>query len=97
MAGHLRIDENYVGETDSQTKAIRKIVSVVYAEVAKSYTGLRGSLKWRELPAEFLEAGDSAVFFKLQSVPRSMVYGGKGDIEVHLNAEKKINAIYLVA
>lgn len=98
MAAHLPIDENYVGETDAETKAIQKIVHGVMYDAGKSYTGLRGSLKWEKLPDDYAFDGADKAFIRLHEVkvPQSMVWGGRASIEAHTK-DNKLFKIYLVA
>lgn len=98
MAGHLPIDENYVGETEVETRTIRKIVHGVKYDAGRSYTGLRGSLKWKRLPDDYAFDGSDRAYLRVRDVrvPNSMVAGGKAAIEVHTK-NNKLYKIYLVA
>lgn len=96
MAQHISIDENYVGETEAETKAIRKIVHGVKYDTGRS--SLRTSLKWEQLPDEFAFDGAERAFRRGREVkvPNSMVWGGKATVEAHMK-ENKLYKIYLVA
>ena len=74
-----------------------RIEKSVRYDVERSYTGLRGSMKWSELPKDYCEDDDTAVYSSWRNVPNRLVYGGRAEIEVHMNGLKTINAIYLVA
>lgn len=98
MAQHIPIDENYVGDTDAETKAVRKIVDGVRYDINRSYTSLRGSLKWQPLSKEYCFNGSDAVFARSSNpkAPATMVVGGHVAIEVHMK-EGKLFQIYMVA
>lgn len=98
MAQHIPIDENYVGDTDTETKAIRKIVDGVRYDVKRSYTGLKGSLKWTPLSDAYCFNGSDKVFARSSNpkVPATMVVGAHVAIEAHMK-EGKLLQIYMVA
>lgn len=91
MAQHFQINL----QTDD--KHMKKLVDGVRYDIQRISGGLRGSLKYQELPSEYYEVGDEAVFAKNVSVPKSMVWGGRATLEVHMSGQKQINKIYLVA
>lgn len=98
MAGHLLITE-YVGETDSETKAIRKLIKDVRNDIRSlretdditAFEALH-----TDLPRDYFEKGDTSVTIKHVDVPEDMVYGGKASLEVHWRGSG-IRKIYLVA
>jgi len=80
----------------NDNKSLANLLHGVKYDLKHSYTGLKGSLKYQEMPKDYLENDDTAVFCKLVNVPRWLVAGGKASLEVHLK-NKKLNMIYLVA
>ena len=98
MAAHVLIDENYVGETEAETKAIQKIVHGVKYDAGRSLTGLRGSLKWERLPDNYAFDGSDKAYLRGRNVkvPESMVGGGTASVEAHTR-DNKLFKIYLVA
>lgn len=99
MAGHLLITDKYVGETKDETKAIRRLVKDVRADIrALRDTDDLAAFEalHTDLPRDYFEDGDTAVSVKHVDVPESMVYGGKASIEIHWRGVG-IRKIYLVA
>ena len=99
MAGHLLITDKYIGETDSETKAIRQLVKDVRADIrALRDTDDLAAFEalHTDLPRDYFEDGDTAVSVKHVEVPESIVYGGKASLEIHWRGVG-IRKIYLVA
>ncbi len=99
MAGHLLITDKYVGETEDETKAIRKLIKDVRADVRAlretddltAFENLH-----TDLPRDYFEEGDTAVSVKQVEVPERVVFGGKASLEIHWRGVG-IRKIYLVA
>lgn len=91
MAQHIPIEDL------REFKAIRIIESGVRYDVDRSFTGLRGSKKWSELPKDYCEGQDTAVFGSSRKLPLMVLGTTSVDVEVHLTGIKQINAIYVVA
>lgn len=99
MAGHLQITEKYVGETENETKVIRKLIKDVRADIrALRDTDDLAAFEalHTDLSRDYFEDGDTAVSVKHVEVPESMVYGGKASLEIHWRGVG-IRKIYLVA
>lgn len=99
MAGHLEITDKYVGESKSETKAIRQLIKDVRADIrALRDTDDLAAFEavHRDLPRDYFEKGDTAVSVKNVDVPESMVWGGKALLEVHWRGAG-IRKVYLVA
>jgi len=99
MAGHLIITDKYVGETESETKAVRKLVK----DVRNDIRTLRDTddldsfeSKYKDLPRDYFEAGDTSVVVSQVEVPESIVFGGRASLETHFRGAG-IRKIYLVA
>lgn len=90
MSGHLRLTKS------NDNKTLDKLYSGVLYDMERNYSGLRGSLKYMELPQDYREEDDTNVFTKQVSVPSSLVIGGRAALEVHVNG-KELNSVYLVA
>lgn len=90
MAGHFLIAEI------NDNRKLDKLYAGVVHDLKRNSVGLRGSLKYKQLPDEYLEEGDTGVFMKYCNVPESIVVGGKAALEVHTNG-KTLNKIYMVA
>ena len=98
MAGHLPINDKYVGESESETKAIRKLVKEVRAEVrevreTEDQTNFRS--KYTRLPDDYLEKEETEAYIKQVDVPETVVWGGRATLEVHFRMSR-INNIFLV-
>ncbi len=99
MAGHLQITDKYVGESESETKSIRKLIKDVRADIrALRETDDLAAFEalHTDLSRDYFESGDTAVSVKHVDVPESMVYGGKASLEIHWRGVG-IRKIYLVA
>lgn len=99
MAGHLLITDKYVGETDSETKAVRKLIKDARADIrALRETDDLAAFEalHLDLPRSYFEKGDTAVSVKHVDVPETMVFGGRASLEIHWRGVG-IRKIYLVA
>ncbi len=99
MAQHFLINDKYVGETDSETKAIRKIIRQIRADVRKvrqtdDETEFRA--KYLRLPDDYLEGTETEAYITHVDVPETMVWGGKASIEIRFRMSI-LSKIYLVA
>ena len=99
MAGHLLIDKNYVGESESETKAIRDLIKDVRSDIrtlreTDDITAFEAV--YLDLPRDYHEKGDTSVSLKHVDVPESIVYGGRASLEIHWRGAG-IRKIYLVA
>lgn len=99
MAGHLLITDKYVGETKDETKAIRRLIKDVRADLRE----LRetGNLKefeqkYIDLPREYVDKGETQAYLKHVDVPESIVWGGRASLEIHFS-HSRLSKIYLVA
>lgn len=99
MAGHLIITDKYVGETEDETKAVRKLIKDVRADIRTlretddlaAFEALH-----TDLPRDYFEDGDTAVSVKHVDVPESIVWGGKASLEIHWRGVG-LRKVYLVA
>lgn len=99
MAQHQLINNKYVGETESETKAVRSLIKDVRNDIRNlretddltAFEALH-----TDLPRDYFEKGDTAVSVKQVDVPESMVWGGKASLEIHWRGVG-IRKIYLVA
>ncbi len=99
MAGHLLITDKYVGETEDETKAVRKLIKDVRADIrALRETDDLAAFEalHLDLPRDYFEAGDTAVSVKHVDVPESIVWGGKANLEIHWRGVG-VRKVYLVA
>ena len=99
MAGHLPINDKYVGESESETQAIRGIVEEVrndLREVRESWDMSVFDDKYKRLPDDFCDKGETEVYSKPVDVPETMVWGGRALVEVHLRGTR-LSKIFLVA
>lgn len=99
MAQHVLINDKYVGESESETKAIRNLIK----EVRNDIRTLRETdniaafeAVHLDLPRDYFEPGDTNVTTKQVDVPESMVFGGKATLEIHWRGAG-IRKVYLVA
>lgn len=99
MAQHLLIDKKFVGETDSETKAIRQLIKDVRTDIRNlretddltAFEALH-----RDLPRDYFEQGDTSVTVRNVDVPETVVFGGRASLEVHWRGNG-IRKVYLVA
>lgn len=99
MAQHLLINDKYVGETKSETQAIRKLIRNVRNDLRElretddleSFENI-----YRVLPKDYIEKGETEAYMKSVDVPETMVWGGKATLEVHFRGSR-LSKIYLVA
>lgn len=99
MAGHLLINDKYVGKTDSETKAVRQLIKDVRADIrALRDTDDIAAFEalYTDLSRDYFEKGDTAVSVKHVEVPESIVFGGRASLEIHWRGVG-IRKIYLVA
>lgn len=99
MAGHLLITDKYVGETDSETKAIRNLIKEVRDDLRKTREDFDFSSfddKYDRLPDDFLDEGETEAYQRSIIVPETIVYGGRATLELHLKWSR-ISKVYLVA
>ena len=90
MAQHIPIEQ-------INNEVFDRIRHGIDYDIARTYGGLRGSLKWQKMPLDYLENDDTEVFCANKKVPASLVAGGIATIEVHTKNDKTINAVYVVA
>lgn len=99
MAGHLIITDKYVGESESETKAIRQLVKNVRADIrtlretddVDTFESI-----YKDMPRDYFEAGDTSVLISQVEVPESIVWGGRASLETHLRGVG-VRKVYLVA
>lgn len=99
MAGHLLITDKYIGETENETKVIRKLIKDVRADIrALRETDDLAAFEalHTDLSRDYFESGDTAVSVKHVEVPESIVFGGRASLEIHWRGVG-IRKIYLVA
>lgn len=97
MAQHFRIDEKYVGETDEETKAIRRLVRSVRADIRKAREDdTELDPRYKRLPDEFLDGTETEGYLTSVDVPDTMVAGGRANLELRFRMSV-LSKIYLVA
>lgn len=100
MAGHLLINEKeLVGKKDEESKAIRRIVRNIRADLRKlrdTDDVVEFEQKYTRLPDDFLEGTETEAYLTNVDVPDSMVWGGRANIELHFRMSV-LSKIYLVA
>jgi len=98
MAGHLLISEkDLVGKKDVESKAIRKIIRNIKADIRKARNSdSELGKEYTRLPDEFLEGTETEAYLTHVDVPDSMVVGGKASIELHFRMSI-LSKVYLVA
>lgn len=99
MAGHLLITDKYVGESEDETKAVRKLIKDVRNDIRtlRETDDLAAfEAIHTDLPRDYFEEGDTAVSVKHVDVPESMVFGGRASLEIHWRGVG-IRKIFLVA
>lgn len=99
MAQHVLINDKYVGENESETKAIRKLIKDIRTDVRtlrETDDVAAFEAVYTDLPRDYHEAGDTSVSIKHVDVPESMVYGGRATLEIHWRGPY-IRKVYLVA
>lgn len=99
MAGHLLINDKYVGETESETKAVRKLVKDVKSEIrevreTEDETNFRKL--YTRLPDDYLEKGETEAYIKQVDVPPTIVWGGRATLEIYFSMSR-LTKIFLVA
>lgn len=97
MAGHLQITDKFEGESEVETKAIRKIIRNIRNDIRKARENdAELDEKYTRLPDEFLVGTETEAYLTHVDVPDSMVWGGRASIELHFRMSV-LSKIYLVA